>query len=504
MPRSPISRSRLTRAFAATAVAALTLGAGVAVVSLTPHTAAAATTKHRILFDDSKAETAGNADWIISTSKPDPTAQDASPSSETDWTGAISSWGVALQQTGDYTLETNTSTLTYGSSSNALDLSNFDELVLPEPNVLLSTAEKTAVMKFVQNGGGLFLIVDHTGSDRNNDGYDSDAVVNDLMTNNSVDSSDPFGFSVDLANIDNNYPKAISDSTNPVLHGAFGTVTGSVIYNGTTETLHPADNSAVKGLLYVTTATSGGDTGAFFTTSQFGSGRVAVWGDSSAIDDGTGESGKSLYDGWNDTGGTDAALALNATAWLAGSGTTSTASASASASTSASASASPTSTGSCAGTNLLVNPGFETGSASPWTASSGVIADSSKEPPRTGTYDAWLDGYGTTTTDTLSQSVALPSGCSTYLLSFYLHIDTAETTTSTAYDTLKVQVLNSSGTVLATLGTFSNLNAASGYTQHSYSLASYAGQTVTLKFTGVEDSEDQTSFVVDDTSITTS
>jgi hypothetical protein len=509
MSRPSIPRSRRTWAWAATAAVALTLGAGAAAVSLSPH-AAAATAKHRILFDDSKAETAGNADWIISTSKPDPTAQNASPSAETDWTGAISSWGVALQKTGDYTLKTNTSALTYGSSSNALDLSNFDELVLPEPNILLSAAEKTAVMKFVQNGGGLFLIVDHTGSDRNNDGADSDAVVNDLMTNNSVDSTDPFGFSVDLKNIVNDYPKAISDSTDPVLHGSFGTVTGSVIYTGTTETLHPADNSAVKGLLYVTTATSGGTTGAFFTTSRFGSGRVAVWGDSSAIDDGTGESGKSLYDGWNDTGGTDAALALNATAWLAGTGTASSSSPSTSASASASASPSPSASstgggsGSCTGANLLGNPGFETGSASPWTASTGVVYSGTKEPARTGGYDAWLDGYGTATTDTLAQSVTLPSGCTSYPLSFWLHVDTAETTTSTAYDTCKVQVLNSSGTVLATLATFSNLNAASGYTQHSYSLAAYAGQTLTLKFTGTEDSEEQTSFVVDDTSITAS
>lgn len=43
---------------------------------------------------------------------------------------------------------------------------------------------------------------------------------------------------------------------------------------------------------------------------------------------------------------------------------------------------------------------------------------------------------------------------SLYRLSFWLHIDTTETTTTTAYDTLKVQVLGSSGTVLATLATF--------------------------------------------------
>jgi hypothetical protein len=158
----------------------------------------------------------------------------------------------------------------------------------------------------------------------------------------------------------------------------------------------------------------------------------------------------------------------------------------------------------CTAAQLLGNPGFETGTAVPWTASSGVIADSSKEPPHSGSWDAWLDGYGKTTTDTLAQTITLPSGCTTYSLTFWLHIDTAETTTSTAYDTLKVQVLNSSGTVLATLATFSNLNHASGYQQHTYSLSAYAGQAITLKFTGAEDSEYQTSFVIDDTALNVS
>ena len=158
----------------------------------------------------------------------------------------------------------------------------------------------------------------------------------------------------------------------------------------------------------------------------------------------------------------------------------------------------------CPARQLLGNPGFETGSAAPWTASYGVINHDSAEPPHSGSWDAWLDGYGTTHTDTLSQAATLPSGCATYQASFWLHVDTAETTTTTAHDTLKVQVLNSSGTVLATLATFSNLNAASGYQQHSYTLSSYAGQTVTLKFTGTENSSLQTSFVIDDTAVNVS
>jgi Putative Ig domain len=157
----------------------------------------------------------------------------------------------------------------------------------------------------------------------------------------------------------------------------------------------------------------------------------------------------------------------------------------------------------CPARQLLGNPGFETGSAAPWTASAGVINDDTAEPPHSGSWDAWLDGYGTTHTDTLSQAVALPSGCTSYQASFWLHVDTAETVTA-AHDTLQVQVLNSSGTVLATLATFSNLNAAAGYQQHSYSLSSYAGQTVTLKFTGTENSSRQTSFVIDDTAVNVS
>jgi len=133
-----------------------------------------------------------------------------------------------------------------------------------------------------------------------------------------------------------------------------------------------------------------------------------------------------------------------------------------------------------------------------------VINDNTQEPPHSGSWDAWLDGWGTTTTDTLSQTVTLPSSCTNYNLSFWLHIDTAETTTTTKYDTLKVQVLNSSGTVLATLHTYSNLDHNVGYAKRTFSLAPYAGQTIKLKFTGKEDYEYQTSFVIDDTALNVS
>jgi subtilase family serine protease len=159
----------------------------------------------------------------------------------------------------------------------------------------------------------------------------------------------------------------------------------------------------------------------------------------------------------------------------------------------------------CTAAQLIGNPGFETGSAAPWTTTAGVInANGSGQTSHGGTWYAWMNGYGTTHTDTVSQPVSIPSTCKTATFSFWLHIDTSETTTTTAFDTLKVQVLNSSGTVLSTLATYSNLNHITGYAQHSFSLASYIGQTVTLKFTGSEDSSLQTSFVLDDNALNVS
>jgi len=147
---------------------------------------------------------------------------------------------------------------------------------------------------------------------------------------------------------------------------------------------------------------------------------------------------------------------------------------------------------------LLLNPGFESGAVN-WTTTAGVIGQNGpSEPAHTGTWDAWMDGYGTTHTDTVMQQVAIPSNITTATLTFWLHIDTAETTTTTAFDVLTVQVRNSSGTVLATLATFSNLNHATGYQQHSYDLSAYKGQTIQVFLTGTEDASLQTSFVLDD------
>jgi hypothetical protein len=152
-------------------------------------------------------------------------------------------------------------------------------------------------------------------------------------------------------------------------------------------------------------------------------------------------------------------------------------------------------------TQLLANPGFESGAVS-WTASSGVITSSTSMPAHAGSYKAWLDGYGAAHTDTLYQQATIPSTATSATLAFWLQVQSDETTTTTAYDTLKVQVRNSSGTVLATLATYSNLNKGSSYAQKSFDLSSYKGQTVQVYFVGTEDSTIQTTFLVDDVTLT--
>jgi hypothetical protein len=436
---------------------------------------AAATPPYRVLFDNTSAETAGNADWIISTSQPDPLGQNANPTSETSWTGAISAWGVALQRTGDYSLATLPSTgrITYGDTTNTQDLSHYDEFVLPEPNILFTAAEKTAIMTFVQAGGGLFMVSDHNNSDRNNDGADSVKVLNDLMTNNSVDSTDPFGFSIDLLDISNENPNVIGAQAagDPVIAGPFGAVTGSILRDGTTATLRPADNATVRGELFRSGFSASGTTGAAFATSTFGAGRVAYWGDSSPIDDGTGQSGNTLFNGRNDPAGTDANLALNATQWLVGGSTGG---------------------GGGGGTpsERVTNGSFESGN-SYWSLGSGAAVVTTRA--YAGTHSL-LAGGTVSSTQSATQQVSIPTGASSQTLTFRTWITTSESGT-TAYDRLNIQA---NGT---TLRTFSNASTRGSWFNTSVDLSAYAGQTITLKFQAVNDSTLPTSFYVDVVSV---
>jgi Subtilase family/Peptidase inhibitor I9 len=151
------------------------------------------------------------------------------------------------------------------------------------------------------------------------------------------------------------------------------------------------------------------------------------------------------------------------------------------------------------GSQLLLNPGFESGNVN-WVTTAGVISNSGRTP-HGGSWFAWLDGYGTTHTDSCYQQITIPASATSATLTFYLSIDTAETTPTVAYDKLQVQIRNSSNTVLATLATYSNLNKTTGYVLKSFDVTAYKGQTIRIYFLGTEDVTLQTSFVIDDTAV---
>ncbi len=153
------------------------------------------------------------------------------------------------------------------------------------------------------------------------------------------------------------------------------------------------------------------------------------------------------------------------------------------------------------GGNMLQNPGFESGAVN-WTGTTGVITNSTSRPAHGGSYKAWLQGNGRTTTENLGQSVAIPSTATAASLSLWIRIDTAETTGSTVYDTVKVQIVD--GSTTTTLATYSNLNRNTSYVQKTLNVLAYKGKTVTVRFLGQEDSSLQTSFVIDDVAVTTS
>jgi hypothetical protein len=276
----------------------------------------------KFLFDATKAETAGNADWVIdednSTPQRIPTPLQSTitvSTAETYWTGALSSWGIALVKAGN-TVETLPSgaAITYGNSSNPQDLSNYNVFVVDEPNIRFTATEKTAILNFISNGGGLFMISDHTVSDRNNDGWDSPAIWNDLMTNNGA-VSNPFGFSVDLTNITETSANVLSNSsTNPILNGSQGAVTQLDFHNGATLTLNPTANSTVQGLVW-RTGSAQGNTNAMSASSTYGLGRVYIVTDSSPMDDGTGAPNNNLFVSWSLF--SHRQLFMNASLWLA-------------------------------------------------------------------------------------------------------------------------------------------------------------------------------------------
>ncbi len=197
--------------------------------------------KLKILFDASKAEMVGNADWVIDADVFDigynntgrmmegrgeeadpqryPTPDQSTVTADTKedfWTGGLSAWALDCVKEG-YFVETLPvrGRITYGDAGNEQDLSHYKVYVVDEPNIRFEPEEKKALLAFVENGGGLFMIADHDGSDRNKDKWDSPKIWNDI---NSA-STFPMEFDyVEISQVSNHF----ATDSHPVLDGKYG------------------------------------------------------------------------------------------------------------------------------------------------------------------------------------------------------------------------------------------------------------------------------------------
>ncbi len=302
----------------------------------------------KILFDATKVQMAGSADWVIDAdvhnlytnntltttgteSNPQRTPTPAqstitASTPETYWNGALSHWAIDCARQG-YTVETLpwNGRITYGDATNTQDLSNYKVFIVDEPNILFTATEKNAIVNFVKFGGGLMMIADHTISDRNNDGSDSLMIWNDLMTSNTVQNN-PFGISFDVADISQTTTSVANLPTNQILHGppapttctVCGNVTQAKWSNGTTMTLNTSANSSATGLIYKSGSNTTGTTNVMCASATYQAGKVVAVGDSSIPDDGTGDPNDTLYDGYiTDAAGNHQKFLMNATIWLA-------------------------------------------------------------------------------------------------------------------------------------------------------------------------------------------
>ncbi|MBO0444025.1 WxL domain-containing protein [Vagococcus fluvialis] len=287
----------------------------------------------KVLFDNTHAQTAGAADWVID--------------------GAFSDFGNGLAEKGFYVKE-----LRKKTPITLEDLKGYDVFVLPEANVPYKVSEQNAIEEYVANGGAVFYISDHYNADRNKNRIDASEAFNgyrrgafedmtkDMSTEEKnseamqgVESSDwlseTFGVRFRYNGLDN-----ISDSSKWILHDAFGILEGvqSVgLHAGSTVAI--TDPTRAKGLIYPPTGLTssankwgpsvdqgvynggGVEEGAYVAISKKEKGKAAFIGDSSPVEDSTpkykrDENGKNkkTYDGWKEKD--DAKLLVNLVEWL--------------------------------------------------------------------------------------------------------------------------------------------------------------------------------------------
>ena len=230
----------------------------------------------KVLFDFTKDEDAGNADWRID--------------------GAYSDFADALRNEGFVvdSLGTGTGTIT------SADLDGYKVFIIPEPQDNFTQDEIDAIVNFVKNGGGLVYIADHQSSDRNNNGWDSWSIWND-----NLNFDERFNITLESTQSGNSDNEVTDIAKVPILTdgvSSFGTWLGTTMQpSGSAKSA--ANQSGYSVLSYDT----------------YGLGRVVVHCDSSTFDDGSADSdnsGDDLYDGWSQYD--DATLGVNLVKWAAG------------------------------------------------------------------------------------------------------------------------------------------------------------------------------------------
>jgi hypothetical protein len=151
-------------------------------------------------------------------------------------------------------------------------------------------------------------------------------------------------------------------------------------------------------------------------------------------------------------------------------------------------------------TELIVNGNLESGTTG-WTLSGGTTISTYASLYHSATHYLWFGDDNST--DVAYQDVAIPSTATSATLSFYYNINTSET--SGTPDTFSATIRNTSGSTLATVGNWSNLNGttAGSYSQQTYNVLPYAGSTIRIYFTSTctLNGTKTTNFRVDDVSV---
>ena len=150
---------------------------------------------------------------------------------------------------------------------------------------------------------------------------------------------------------------------------------------------------------------------------------------------------------------------------------------------------------------LIQNGGFETGTFANWTTGGAAVPVISTAQKHSGTYSA-LDGANSGAEpngdDFLYQTITIPSSATKATLTFWYW---PATTDSITYDWQEAQVQNTSGTMLAQI--MKVCSNAQAWTQVTYDLTSYKGQTIRIYFNDHQDGfGDLTYMYVDDVSVT--